>query len=184
MLYCIVLSKYYNSKKGQIRLINLKKMLNKKSLLIIIIPIVILLFLIIIGLAYFLSEKEEIILDLDQEEEKTNEQKIVIPEIIYNLSGEIKEIKEDYIVFDAIIFKGYEENKPVREKQERRALITPDTKFTAVSFILLEGENKRTIKESETNLKELKIGDSVEVISRQNIKDAQEFEIRELKIII
>jgi flagellar basal body-associated protein FliL len=106
---------------------------------------------------------------------------VVLPKVIYNLSGEIKKIEPNAIIFEASIPVLGENNQITQKKEIRKAIITPSTTFNKISFVEVEEKRKKVV-ESPITFKDLKIGDLIEVISNQDISHAEEFEATQIRV--
>ena len=137
---------------------------------------------------YYLSKKVfQLELEFQKQAALKKEQKetpqISLPKVLYNLTGEIKSLEGDTIVFDANIPVMTEDNQLRSKIETRKAIITPNTKITTLTFLQKEGENKKAPVETNISLKELKIGDYIEVISNQDISQKEEFEITQIRVL-
>jgi flagellar basal body-associated protein FliL len=106
---------------------------------------------------------------------------VVLPKVMYNLSGEIKKIESNAIIFEASIPVLGENNQIAQKKEIRKAIITPSTTFNKISFVEVEEKRKRVV-ESPITFKDLKIGDLIEAISNQDISHAEEFEATQIRL--
>lgn len=108
---------------------------------------------------------------------------ITLPRVIYNLSGSVEDIDETFIVINASIFKMNEDRQIAKVTEKRTVFITAETKITELTFIPQEGTNKKLPQESISGVAEISVGDTVEVISNQNIADKQQFRATHVRIL-
>lgn len=146
----------------------------------------ILVFIILVGLIsynFFISKPPyPPIPEVEKPKEVQETQKITPPKILYNLSGPIQKIEKDSIIFLAIITQFDETGQPIEKTETRKAIITPFTKFSQLTFVEIE-PGRKTPKETQISFKDLKVGDFVEVISNQDISRAEEFEAIQVRIL-
>ena len=106
-----------------------------------------------------------------------------LPEILYNLTGEIQSVGSDSLVFEAAIPEIDENENFSSRIEERKALFTPSTRVTRLTFILQEGTNTRRPQETEATIQDLHIGDMIEVISNRDVKTQEEIEAIHIRIL-
>jgi len=110
-------------------------------------------------------------------------QKIILPKTLYNLAGIIQEIETDSLTFEARIPQLDDKGEPIEKTETRKALITPVTKFTRLTFIETEDPKRRVPQETEIAFKDLKIGYYIEAISNQDISQREEFEVIQIRVL-
>lgn len=113
----------------------------------------------------------------------TKTPKITMPEILYNLTGSIQEIEEDAIILEVNIPYVDETNQIAHKTETRKAIVNSETNFSSMIFVDTEEPNRKIIQESEITFRDFKIGDQIEVIANQDIKDKQEFEVVQVRIL-
>lgn len=129
-------------------------------------------------------EKEPSLIRLNNKKtEKSNQEKIILPKVIYSLAGTIKEInwQENYIMFEVLIPESEKDNQIVYRKEIRKVLVTPDTKINKLIF-LVDENNKKTIQEAPLSFKDLKLKDYIEAIANQDISTLQEFSAVQIRV--
>jgi len=155
--------------------------------IITILLVLILISLIVIILLSILSLFKEDLNEFNLPESKSFQRekppKVTLPDVVYNLTGTVKKFEKNSIIFEATIPKLNEKNEIVMETELRKALVTPLTKFTRLSFIKQEGTNRETPQEKSITFQDIKINDYIEVISNQNILQKQEFEVTQIRIL-
>ena len=97
------------------------------------------------------------------------QEKIIVPKIIYNLSGKITKIDGNTVVFNAEIYNVDEEGVRTVREEERRAIVNPKTKLSSLTFI------NRAPVEKDIRLGDLNPGDYIEAISSSDISKANDF---------
>lgn len=97
------------------------------------------------------------------------QEKIIVPKVIYNLSGKIKKIDGNTIVFNAEIFSVDEKGERSVLEEERRAIVNSQTKVSSLSFV------DRSPVKKEIKPSTLKPGDYVDILSGSDISNAEEF---------
>lgn len=120
---------------------------------------------------------------LVSEEIPQKEIKITLPKVLYNLAGTIKNLEKNSFVLEAGIPLLDENNQVVQKIEIRKVLITSATKISQLTFVTQAGTDKKTPKEILLTFKDLKIGDYVEVISNQDISQAPEFEVTQVRVL-
>lgn len=110
------------------------------------------------------------------------EPKIILPTILYNLSGTIKKLEKDSLSFEAKLTQLDEKGQLIEKMEIRKAIITSTTKFNRLTFVEAE-PGRKTIKESPIAFKDLKMGDYIEAVSNQDISHAEEFEATLIRIL-
>lgn len=186
--------KKINKPKANVYMYVSSRTKGRTSLRVIIISLVAIFFVVIgLMLVVFFTQKISVgkkteikTQPLVQEEKKTEEKstsKIIIPEEIFNLSGVIMEIKNDSLIFDAKIPYLDESGIAMSKNESREAIIGVNTELKKMSIIAKEGTNKKTVQETNMNFSELKVGDYIEAIARENIKDLVEFEAAKIRIM-
>lgn len=151
---------------------------NKKKNVII--GSILIILIIVIG---FLIKKYFFPIEIKPPEEPPEEEpKIILPSILYNLSGAIKKMESNSISFEAEL-NGLDEKGQLTKRMEvRKAIITPTTKFYHLTFVEIE-PGRKTIKESPITFKDLRVGDYIEAVSNQDISHAEEFEATLIRIL-
>lgn len=117
------------------------------------------------------------------EEEEKKEPEIVLPKVLYNLSGIIKSTGENFFIMEAFIPELDKDNQLVRRVETRKVFITPDTKISRLTFVAGEDEGRKTPKETSITFNILKAGDSIEVVSKKDISRIEEFEAIKVRIL-
>ncbi|MFA6096460.1 MAG: hypothetical protein WC788_02425 [Candidatus Paceibacterota bacterium] len=97
------------------------------------------------------------------------QERIIVPKIIYNLSGKITKIDGNTIVFNAEMYNVDEEGVRTVREEERKAIVNPQTKVSSLTFV------NRTPVEKNIRLSDLKPGDYIEAISSSDISKADDF---------
>lgn len=151
-------------------------MINKKNIILSVIVLIILAALLYNTLFQKSAQPSPI---LEEEEEE----KIIIPKVLYNMSGIIQELGGDFFVLEASISELDENGQPSKKIEIRKVLVSSNTEFSRLDFVAVEGENRRSPKETSISFRDLKAGDFVEVISKRDISQAQEFEVSKVKIL-
>ena len=118
-----------------------------------------------------------------EEETPAEEEKITTPTVIYNLAGSIEEIRERIIVFEAVIPQIGEGNQLIPKKETRRVLVGLGTEIYSLNYVLHEETGKKIPKETKLSFEDLKVGDYVEVISSENIRDKEEFGATKIRVL-
>lgn len=149
----------------------------KKTTLIGIILVSLLLIGGIFSLIFFLPQKK-----LAPEKETLPVQKITPPKVIYNLAGIVQKKEINSIIFEANIPLTDETGRYTSKKEIRKAIITSYTKFTQLSFVEVE-PGKKTPTEKQISFKDIKVGDYIEVISKQDISHVEEFEATQIRVL-
>ena len=116
------------------------------------------------------------------EETPKEEPKIILPSILYNLSGVIKELEQDSFLFGAKLTELDEKGQILEKTEIRKVIITSTTKFNRLTFVETE-PGRKTIKESPIIFQDLKVGDYIEAVSNQDISRAEEFEATLIRIL-
>lgn len=136
---------------------------------------------------YYLSKKIAEIesrLKLPQEAELPQKgPKISIPKILYNLAGVIQKLEKSSLVLEATIPQLDETGQLTQKTEIRRVIVGSATKLSRLAFVTEEGTDRRISKETPIILRDLKIGDYIEVISNQDISGKQEFEATKIRIL-
>lgn len=109
--------------------------------------------------------------------------KIVLPKILYNLAGSIKSLEKSAVILDAYIPYLDENGDPAKKNEIKKALVTSDTRITRLTFVAEPGSDRRSPQENPVGFSELKIGDSIEVVSNQDITDKAEFDAILIRIL-
>lgn len=160
----------------------------KKNIILLILAVLIV--IIVIGgvLCYFLL-KEKIFLFSPKEEAGSKDSEIVseapkvsLPKVLYNLAGTIKEIENQTILLEASIPQIDEAGQPVAKREMRRVKITNLTKFSLLTFVETQ-PGRKTPQETSITFKNLKVGDYIDVISNQDISQAEEFEATQIRVL-
>jgi len=108
---------------------------------------------------------------------------ITIPKVLYNISGTVTEITADFLLIEAVVIELDEEGQLVQKTELRKALLTPATQFTRLLFVTQEGTNRKTPQETQIGIGELQIGNSIEVLSKQDISSKEEFEVTKVRVL-
>ena len=111
------------------------------------------------------------------------QQPITIPKVLYNISGTVTEITADFLLLEAIVIELDEEGQLIQKTELRKALLTPTTQFTRLVFVTQEGTNRKTPQETQIGIGELQIGNSIEVLSKQDISSKEEFEVTKVRVL-
>jgi hypothetical protein len=162
--------------------VNFLQQLGNKKLIIIIV-------LLIIGFLFYYNfqnnlEKQKEELQQKQKKETPSQQTptITIPKILYNLYGNVQKIEENDIIFEAQIPQIDQNNQGSFGKEIRKIIITPSTEFTKLIFVTDKTTGIQMPTEIKITLKDIKIGNYIEVLSNQNISQAEEFEATKIRI--
>lgn len=144
-------------------------------------------FLIFIGLIssynYYISQKKVTPTPTPVEKETPPETpKITLPKILYNLAGTIQKIDKGSLLFEATIPLLDEKGQPITKTETRKVMITPNTKFTRLTFVEVE-PGRKTPQETLINFRNLKLEDYIEVISNRDISQAEEFEATQIRVL-
>ncbi|MBZ9578501.1 hypothetical protein KJA14_01480 [Patescibacteria group bacterium] len=109
---------------------------------------------------------------------------ITQPKVLYNLAGSIEKIEflKDSLVLEATIIQIDETGQPIQKTEIRKVIVTPFTKFSHLTFVETE-PNRRTPQEASITFKDLKTGDYIEVVSNQDISQAEEFEAIKIRVL-
>ncbi len=102
---------------------------------------------------------------------------VVLPKILYNLSGAIASLDSGSIVFNAEIIKKDENGEIVKSLESRKAIISAGTNFSRLSF------DKNIPKEEKLSIADFKVGNYIEVISDRDISNAFEFKATQIRIL-
>ncbi|MBU3925484.1 hypothetical protein KJ854_06185 [Patescibacteria group bacterium] len=94
---------------------------------------------------------------------------VILPKVLYNLSGKITEIEKGAVTFSATIFSKDSKGGIVSDIESRKANIDSATNIKRLFFV------KNSPVESAIKLSDLKVGDYIEVISDRDISDSAEF---------
>lgn len=97
------------------------------------------------------------------------QEKIVVPKVIYNLSGRITKIDGNTVIFNAEIFSVDDRGERSVREEQRMAIVNSQTKINSLFFV------DRSPVEKKIGYGDLKTGDYVEIISSSNISEAKEF---------
>jgi len=109
--------------------------------------------------------------------------KITMPKVIFNVAGTVEKIEGNRITLKASIPYLDEQGNPAQKTEVRTALITPSTKFTSLIFVSQPNLKTKIPQETQISLEDLKIGDYIEVIAKQDISQKQEFEVSQIRIL-
>lgn len=109
--------------------------------------------------------------------------KVTLPSVLYNLNGVIKRIEQGAIVLEANVPAVNQAGEPISQKEIKKALLTPETKFTRLHIEKDEQNGQQSIKQATIALGDLKLGDKIEVIANRDIKDALEFEAKQVRVL-
>lgn len=121
---------------------------------------------------------------VSQEESSQNEEpQVTLPKVLYNLAGPIQELQKDYLIFDASIPQINDAGQLVPKTEVRKVLIAPATKFSRLAFVAQAGTNQKTPQETVIAFKDLKVKDYIEVVSNQDIYEAQEFQAIQIRVL-
>ena len=134
-----------------------------------------------------LAEKSEVVapepIAPQAESPSVKAQKIIVPDIIYNLTGTVQNIEENSIILKANIPHLNEANQPVQRTETRKIVIGPTTNFSRLNFVAQKESGRKAIQESTITFQELKAGDHIEVIAREDITKSEEFEAAQVRIL-
>ncbi|GEM_PF-6439554 len=128
---------------------------------------------------------------LRQEEQKQESQqpiqpqtpKAELPKVLYNLGGTIQSLGADSFIIEAKIPEITEDYILVHRSELRTIRITPQTKITRLVFVV-EGETgQKRPQETAISLAALKLGDSIEVISNKDVREGNEIQATQIRIL-
>lgn len=108
---------------------------------------------------------------------------IELPKVLYNLTGMIQSMGKDYIVINATLSRLDKAGKLIQVQEERKAIITPSTRFSQLTFVAQEGTNRKTPRETALKFSDFIRGDYIEVISNKDISTAKEFEATQIRML-
>ena len=111
---------------------------------------------------------------------------LVLPRVTYNLSGKVQGISESAIALNAIVFRADANGEVIKTIQNRIVLVTPDTKITKLRFVPMVGSkdgNKQAPQEIVVTISEILVGNSVEVISSNDISGKERFTATHIRIL-
>jgi hypothetical protein len=162
---------------------------NKKNLIIIFVSLVVIISM--VGFYLFKINKPKV--NSPKEPVSQENQEALIPEVIYNLNGNVKSISENVIIFEADNYETGksgsatderdENNQPVKSKKIIQVQTDANTEFTYLNFVIHKETGKKIPQLVKMNLEDFKIGDYVEVMSDQNIKDKETFLASKVRLI-
>lgn len=109
--------------------------------------------------------------------------KITQPAMLYNLNGFIKDIQAGALTLEANIPQVNAQGEPISQKEIRKVLLTPQTEFSRLYMFEDKQTGQQSIKQEGIALADLKKGDKIEVIASRNIKDALEFEAKQVRAL-
>ena len=136
----------------------------------------------LLGNYYLSQELKKIECSRIQITHKRNSE-ITMPKAIFNLAGTIKKIEGNRITLKASVPYLDKQGKPAQKTEVRTALITPSTRFTSLIFVSQPNLKTKIPQETQISLEDLKIGDYIEVIAKQDISQEQEFEVSQIRIL-
>lgn len=135
--------------------------------------IVTILMIVMVALNLVLPQKEKgVVVEKDKKSDIKPvpvQEKIVIPEVIYNLSGKITKIDGNTIVFNAEIYSVDGKGASSVREEQRSAIVNSGTKLSSLSFV------DRSPVDKKIDFSDLKPGDYVEIVSNSDISGAEEF---------
>ena len=102
---------------------------------------------------------------------------VVLPKVLYNLSGKITKLEEGAIVFNAEIISIGSDKKIIKTIESRKAIISAATNFSRLSFV-----NNSPV-ETKIEIKDVKEGDYIEAISDKDISKSAEFSATQIRIL-
>jgi len=102
---------------------------------------------------------------------------IILPKVLYNLSGKITKIEKSAVTFNATISSKDSKGEIVSGVESRKANIDSSTVIKRLTFV------KNSPVESEMKLGDLKINDYIEVVSGQDISVAKEFSVTLIRVL-
>lgn len=109
-----------------------------------------------------------------------------LPEEIYNLSGKVIEIGDDFLRIEASIRISrfpLPEGKEI-EKKNIKVILSDQTKIVKIEMIVpLPLPPEEPIKEIILSFDDLKVGDNISVICKENIKGKKEITASQIQII-
>lgn len=158
----------------------------KESILKIILEVIggLLILFIFLTISYFgKKEAPPPIFQKEEASKKENQQQIILPKVLYNLAGPIQELQKDSLTFEASIPEINGAGQLAPKTELRKVLITTTTKFSRLAFVAQEGTNQKTPQETAISFKDFKVKDYIEVISNQDISQAQEFTAVQIRIL-
>jgi len=106
-----------------------------------------------------------------------------IPDVLFNLSGLIKEHGGSFLMMEADIPSMLESGQVAREKEIRRVLVNTETKVSRLNIITDQQTKKQLIQEVAAVFKDLKVGDLIEVIAKDDISQAYEFTASQIRLL-
>lgn len=105
------------------------------------------------------------------------QKEVVLPKVLYNLSGKIIKLENGAIIFNAEIISIGSDKKIVKTIESRKAIFSSSTKFNRLSFI-----NNSPV-ETKIEIKDFKEGDYIEAISDKDISKSAEFTATQIRIL-
>lgn len=115
------------------------------------------------------EKKEEIRNDGSGIEQVPVQEKVVVPQDVYNLSGKILKIDGNTIIFNAEIYGVDEKGERTVRNEQRSAIVNAQTEINGLLFV-----NRSPVKE-KLKFSDLKAGDYVDIVSDVYIGKLQEF---------
>lgn len=109
--------------------------------------------------------------------------KAELPKVLYNLGGTVESLGADSFIIEAKIPEITEDYILVHRSELRTILVTPQTKITRLTFVVEQGTNQKRPKETEISLAALKLGDSIEVISNKDVREGNEIQATQIRIL-
>ncbi len=109
--------------------------------------------------------------------------KVTLPKVLYNLAGPIQKLEKNSLILEANIPQLNEQGQLTPKIESRKVLITAKTKFSRLIFVAQEGKNQKTPQETNISFNDLNLKDYIEVISNQDISQAQEFEATQIRVL-
>lgn len=152
----------------------------------IIITVVILIIVIALGALSYYSQKDDQVDNIQPPPKENNEQEtpdIVAPSVLHNLRGTIKEFDEGNIIMEAEIPQVNQGGELISLVEIKKVLITPDTKIVKQSFGIHEPTGKKIVQEEDLVFGSLQVGDSIEVLSGENLRTEKEFEVSKIRLL-
>lgn len=111
------------------------------------------------------------------------EREFTVPDTLYNLTGEITEFKEGAIIFEAKIPLVDDKGRLNYKLETRKILITSETEFTKLNFIVNKETGKEIPTEVKISLKDFEVGNLIEVHSIGDISKKEEFAATKVRLL-
>ncbi len=120
------------------------------------------------NLKYQISEGDE------TKPRKEQEIQVILPEILYTLTGTIQKLEKESFVFEASIVQLDKNNQISYKTETRKVSIATTTKITRLSFVSSGDKDQKYPQEAVISYNDLKVKDYIEVISDEDISQAPE----------